>query len=184
MSDFNSRKRIVWEKVIKPMQAMFGAPRNIKDNNEGQRIYLESLFEAVNGSISGKVSTDEEFALICSDISKEMINKTSVRVWYMPNDLKTCSMRHGKKWLERYTKEQAMFGDIKQETPNTRASKENATANGWTWDKLQEHRNRLQADIMDTENPLPARAALAFKGILDSVERKLSKAELPDLDSL
>jgi len=176
MSDYQSRKRIVWKSLLKPMMSILSVPRNIRENNEAQSQYLEVLFDCVNASVSSKVPDDLQFEQVVEKISKHMITNAGVRVWYLPNDLKRVATKYGVEWLEGYRKERAAFGDEPQKSNKqpSRPSKDDAASNGWDFDKLAMHRQKLQDELNDPDSMMSARTISSFKRILDSVEHKLN----------
>ena len=98
--DYEARKRVIWKEVLQSMQSLFNAPRHLQPDNmkEGRAAYLEALFEAVNSQLSNDMQ-EEDFTYYCKQISKDMIQSTTIRTWYMPNDLRKCALKHGQIWI-------------------------------------------------------------------------------------
>ena len=177
--DFEARKRIIWNEVIglQKMQALFNAPRHLQPDNmkEGRAAYLEALFDAVNSQLSGDMN-EEDFTYYCKQISKDMIQSTTIRTWYMPNDLRKCALKHGQIWIGKQAHLASYENPIKKKE-ETR-DKSNPETMGWTLETIKQHRLNLREAIENDE--LQGTLAQSFKQILDSAESKiLARQETP-----
>ena len=75
--DYNQRKSAVWANVLKPMTIMMSPPRHLASNEEGKKLYLETLFDAINGQLPPEMEV-EEFNHACQTLSKRLIEKTTI----------------------------------------------------------------------------------------------------------
>jgi len=175
--DYEARKRIIWKEVLQSMQALFNAPRHLQPDNmkEGRAAYLEALFEAVNSQLSNDMQ-EEDFTYYCKQISKDMIQSTTIRTWYMPNDLRKCALKHGQIWIAKQTHLASYENPTKPiEKP---VDKSNPEAMGWTLEGIAQHKENLRQAIENNE--LQGTLAQSFRQILDSAESKiLARQETP-----
>ena len=176
--DFEARKRIIWGCILKDMQALFNAPRHLQPDNmkEGRAAYLEALFESANSQLSGDMS-EEDFTYHCKQISKDMIQSTTIRIWYMPNDLRKCALKHGQIWIAKQT-HLASYENKSKPVEQARGSKDDPTSMGWSLESIKQHRENLRQAVEDDE--LQGTLAQSFRQILDSAEAKiLEKIDTP-----
>ena len=175
--NYETRKRIIWNEVIglQKMQALFNAPRHLQPENmkEGRAAYLEALFDAVNSQLSGDMQ-EEDFTYYCKQISKDMIQSTTIRTWYMPNDLRKCALKHGQIWIGKQA-HLASYENVKKKE-ETR-DKSNPETMGWTLETIKQHRLNLREAIENDE--LQGTLAQSFKQILDSAESKILVRQKP-----
>ena len=175
--DYEARKRIIWKEVLQSMQALFNAPRHLQPDNmkEGRAAYLEALFEAVNSQLSNDMQ-EEDFTYYCKQISKDMIQSTTIRTWYMPNDLRKCALKHGQIWIAKQTHLASYENPTKPK--DTNVDKSNPEAMGWTLEGIAQHKENLRQAIENNE--LQGTLAQSFRQILDSAESKiLARQETP-----
>lgn len=175
--DYEIRKRIIWKEVLQSMQALFNSPRHLQPESmkEGRAAYLEALFEAVNSQLSNDMS-EEDFSYYCKQISKDMIQSTTIRTWYMPNDLRKCALKHGQIWIGK----QAHLASYENPTKTDAkpVDKSNPEEMGWSLSSIENHRRNLQEAIENDE--LQGTLAESFRQILDSAEAKiLARQETP-----
>jgi len=175
--DYEARKRVIWKEVLQSMQSLFNAPRHLQPDNmkEGRAAYLEALFEAVNSQLSNDMQ-EEDFTYYCKQISKDMIQSTTIRTWYMPNDLRKCALKHGQIWIGK----QAHLASYENPTKpkDTNVDKSNPEAMGWTLEGIAQHKENLRQAIENNE--LQGTLAQSFRQILDSAESKiLARQETP-----
>jgi len=175
--DYETRKRIIWGCILKDMQALFNAPRHLQADNmkDGRAAYLEALFESANSQLSGDM-TEEDFSYYCKQISKDMIQSTTIRTWYMPNDLRKCALKHGQIWIGKQSHLASYENPTKpKEKP---VDKSNPEEMGWSLSSIENHRRNLQEAI--DNNELQGTLAQSFRQILDSAESKiLARKETP-----
>jgi hypothetical protein len=175
--DYEVRKRVIWKEVLQSMQALFNAPRHLQPDNmkEGRAAYLEALFEAVNSQLSNDMQ-EEDFTYYCKQISKDMIQSTTIRTWYMPNDLRKCALKHGQIWIAKQTHLASYENPTKPK--DTNVDKSNPEAMGWTLEGIAQHKENLRQAIENNE--LQGTLAQSFRQILDSAESKiLARQETP-----
>ena len=98
--DYNQRKNAVWANVLKPMTIMMSPPRHLARNEEGKKLYLETLFDAINGQLPPEMEV-EEFNHACQTLSKRLIEKTTIRTYYLAADCKTTALSVGQEWLRK-----------------------------------------------------------------------------------
>ena len=176
--DFETRKRIIWGCILKDMQALFNAPRHLQADNmkEGRAAYLEALFDAANSQLSGDMS-EEDFSYYCKQISKDMIQSTTIRTWYMPNDLRKCALKHGQIWIGKQA-HLASFENPNKQKEEIKRNKDDPSSMGWSLSSIENHRRNLQEAIENDE--LQGTLAQSFRQILDSAEAKiLARQETP-----
>ncbi len=176
--NYETRKRIIWGCILKDMQALFNAPRHLQADNmkEGRSAYLEALFESANSQLSGDMS-EEDFTYYCKQISKDMIQSTTIRTWYMPNDLRKCALKHGQIWIAKQTHLDSYENPTKQKEEIKR-NKDNPESMGWSLESIAQHRENLRHAI--NNNELQGTLAQSFRQILDSAEAKiLARQETP-----
>ena len=176
--DYETRKRIIWGCILKDMQALFNAPRHLQADNmkEGRAAYLEALFDAANSQLSGDMS-EEDFTYYCKQISKDMIQSTTIRTWYMPNDLRKCALKHGQIWIAKQT-HLASYENPNKQKEEIKRNKDNPESMGWSLSSIENHRRNLQEAIENNE--LQGTLAQSFRQILDSAEAKiLARQETP-----
>lgn len=176
--DYETRKRIIWGCILKDMQALFNAPRHLQADSmkEGRAAYLEALFDAANSQLSGDMS-EEDFSYYCKQISKDMIQSTTIRTWYMPNDLRKCALKHGQIWIAKQT-HLASYENPNKQKEEIKRNKDNPEEMGWSLSSIENHRRNLQEAIENDE--LQGTLAQSFRQILDSAEAKiLAKQETP-----
>ena len=175
--DYEVRKRVIWKEVLQSMQSLFNAPRHLQPENmkEGRAAYLEALFESANSQLSGDM-TEEDFSYYCKQISKDMIQSTTIRTWYMPNDLRKCALKHGQIWIAKQTHLASYENPNKADTKPV--DKSNPEQMGWTLETIKQHRLNLREAIENDE--LHGTLAQSFRQILDSAEAKiLARQETP-----
>ena len=176
--DYETRKRIIWGCILKDMQALFNAPRHLQADNmkEGRAAYLEALFESANSQLSGDM-TEEDFSYYCKQISKDMIQSTTIRTWYMPNDLRKCALKHGQIWIAKQT-HLASYENPNKQKEEIKRNKDNPESMGWTLESIAQHKENLRLAI--DNNELQGTLAQSFRQILDSAEAKiLARQETP-----
>ena len=178
--DFEKRKRIVWNEVIglHKMQALFNAPRHLQPENmkEGRAAYLEALFEAVNSQLSSDMG-QEDFTYYCQQISKDMIQSTTIRTWYMPNDLRKCALKHGQIWIGKQA-HLASYENPNKPKEEAKVNKDDPSSMGWTLESIAQHKENLRQAVENDE--LHGTLAQSFRQILDSAESKiLARQETP-----
>ena len=176
--DYETRKRIIWGCILKDMQALFNAPRHLQAENmkEGRAAYLEALFDAANSQLSGDMS-EEDFSYYCKQISKDMIQSTTIRTWYMPNDLRKCALKHGQIWIAKQT-HLASYENPNKKKEETKRNKDDPSSMGWSLSSIENHRRNLQEAV--DNNELQGTLAQSFRQILDSAEAKiLARQETP-----
>jgi len=175
--DYEARKRVIWKEVLQSMQSLFNAPRHLQPDNmkEGRAAYLEALFDAANSQLSNDMS-EEDFTYYCKQISKDMIQSTTIRTWYMPNDLRKCALKHGQIWIAKQTHLASYENPTKPK--DTNVDKSNPEAMGWTLEGIAQHKENLRQAIENNE--LQGTLAQSFRQILDSAESKiLARQETP-----
>jgi hypothetical protein len=176
--DYEVRKRVIWKEVLQSMQALFNAPRHLQPENmkEGRAAYLEALFDAVNSQLSGDMN-EEDFTYYCKQISKDMIQSTTIRTWYMPNDLRKCALKHGQIWIAKQAHLASYENPIKKKE-EIRGHKDDPSSMGWTLESIAQHKENLRQAIENNE--LQGTLAQSFRQILDSAESKiLARQETP-----
>ena len=176
--DYETRKRIIWGCILKDMQALFNAPRHLQADNmkEGRAAYLEALFESANSQLSGDM-TEEDFSYYCKQISKDMIQSTTIRTWYMPNDLRKCALKHGQIWIAKQT-HLASYENPTKQKEEIKRNKDNPESMGWSLESIAQHKENLRLAI--DNNELQGTLAQSFRQILDSAEAKiLARQETP-----
>jgi len=176
--DFETRKRIIWGCILKDMQALFNAPRHLQadDMREGRAAYLEALFESANSQLSGDMS-EEDFSYYCKQISKDMIQSTTIRTWYMPNDLRKCALKHGQIWIAKQT-HLASYENPTKQKEEIKRNKDNPESMGWSLESIAQHKENLRQAV--DNNELQGTLAQSFRQILDSAESKiLARQETP-----
>ncbi len=179
MMDYEKRKRIIWNEVIglHKMQSLFNAPRHLQPDNmkEGRAAYLEALFEAVNSQLSNDMQ-EEDFTYYSKQISKDMIQSTTIRTWYMPSDLRKCALKHGQIWIGKQA-HLASYENVKKKE-ETKVNKDDPSSMGWTLESIAQHKENLRQAIENDE--LQGTLAQSFRQILDSAEAKiLARQETP-----
>jgi len=175
--DFSARKQIIWNTVIKKMMQIYNPPRHLQPDNmkEGRAVYLEALFDAVNSQLSGDMQ-EEDFTYYCEAIAKDLIQQATVRVWFMPNDVRKCALKHGQIWIGKQA-HLASYENVKKKE-ETRGHKDDPSSMGWTLETIKQHRLNLREAIENNE--LQGTLAQSFKQILDSAESKiLARQETP-----
>ena len=176
--DYETRKRIIWGCILKDMQALFNAPRHLQADSmkEGRAAYLEALFESANSQLSGDM-TEEDFSYYCKQISKDMIQSTTIRTWYMPNDLRKCALKHGQIWIAKQT-HLASYENPTKQKEEIKRNKDNPESMGWSLESIAQHKENLRLAI--DNNELQGTLAQSFRQILDSAEAKiLARQETP-----
>ena len=174
---YESRKQIIWNTVLKKMMQIYNPPRHLQPDNmkDGRTAYLEALFEAVNSQLSNDMS-EEDFTYYCEAIAKDLIQQATVRVWFMPNDVRKCALKHGQIWIAKQTHLASYENPTKPiEKP---VDKSNPEAMGWTLEGIAQHKENLRQAIENNE--LQGTLAQSFRQILDSAESKiLARQETP-----
>ena len=173
MMDYEKRKRIIWNEVIglHKMQSLFNAPRHLQPDNmkEGRAAYLEALFDSVNSQLSGDMD-EEDFTYYCKQISKDMIQSTTIRTWYMPSDLRKCALKHGQIWIGKQA-HLASYENKSKPAEQVKGSKDDPTSMGWSLESIKQHRENLRQAVEDDE--LQGTLAQSFRQILDSAQAKI-----------
>ena len=177
---YEKRKRIIWNEIIglHKMQSLFNAPRHLKSDSmkEGRAAYLEALFDSVNSQLSGDMS-EEDFTYYCKQISKDMIQSTTIRTWYMPNDLRKCALKHGQIWIGKQA-HLASYENPTKQKKEIKRNKDNPESMGWTLESIAQHKENLRQAV--DNNELKGTLAQSFRQILDSAESKiLARQETP-----
>jgi len=173
--DYNQRKNAVWANVLKPMTIMMSPPRHLASNEEGKKLYLETLFDAINGQLPPEMEV-EEFNHACQKLSKRLIEKTTIRTYYLAADCKTTALSVGQEWLKKKEHLASYENPTKQET--TRGHKDDPSSMGFTLEGIAQHKENLRQAV--DNNELQGTLAQSFKQILDSAESKiLARQETP-----
>lgn len=178
--DYETRKRIIWNEIIglHKMQSLFNAPRHLQADNmkEGRASYLEALFEAVNSQLSNDM-TEEDFTYYCQQTYKSMVQSTTIRTWWMPNDLRKCALKHGQIWIGKQS-HLASYENPTKQKEEIKRNKDNPESMGWTLESIAQHRENLRQAV--DNNELQGTLAQSFRQILDSAESKiLARQETP-----
>lgn len=173
--DYNQRKNAVWANVLKPMTIMMSPPRHLASNEEGKKLYLETLFDAINGQLPPEMEV-EEFNHACQTLSKRLIEKTTIRTYYLAADCKTTALSVGQEWLRK--KEHLASYENPTKPKEEIRDKSNPESLGWSLVKIAAHRENLRQAIENDE--LQGTLAESFRQILDSAESKiLARQETP-----
>lgn len=173
--DYNQRKNAVWANVLKPMTIMMSPPRHLANNEEGKKLYLETLFDAINGQLPPEMEA-EEFNHACQTLSKRLIEKTTIRTYYLAADCKTTALSVGQEWLKK-KEHLASYENVKKKE-ETKRNKDDPASMGWTLESVAQHRENLRQAV--DNNELQGTLAQSFRQILDSAESKiLARQETP-----
>ena len=175
--NYESRKQIIWNSVLKKMMQIYNPPRHLQPDNmkEGRTAYLEALFEAVNSQLSNDMQK-EDFIYYCEAIAKDLIQQATVRVWFMPNDVRKCALKHGQVWIGKQSHLASYENPNKPKEKSV--DKSNPEEMGWSLSSIENHRRNLQEAI--DNNELQGTLAQSFRQILDSAESKiLARKETP-----
>ena len=173
--DYNQRKSAVWANVLKPMTIMMSPPRHLASNEEGKKLYLETLFDAINGQLPPEMEV-EEFNHACQTLSKRLIEKTTIRTYYLAADCKTAALSVGQEWLKK--KEHLASYENPNKADTKPVDKSNPEQMGWTLESIAQHKENLRLAIENNE--LQGTLAESFRQILDSAEAKiLARQETP-----
>lgn len=173
-----SRKQIIWNSVLKKMMQIYNPPRHLQPDNmkEGRTAYLEALFEAVNSQLSNDMQK-EDFTYYCEAIAKDLIQQATVRVWFMPNDVRKCALKHGQIWIGKQA-HLASYENPNKPKEEAKVNKDDPSSMGWTLESIKQHKENLRQAIENDE--LHGTLAQSFRQILDSAESKiLARQETP-----
>ena len=174
--DYNQRKNAVWANVLKPMTIMMSPPRHLASNEEGKKLYLETLFDAINGQLPPEMEV-EEFNHACKTLSKRLIEKTTIRTYYLAADCKTTALSVGQEWLKK-KEHLASYENPKKQKEEIKRNKDNPESMGWSLESIAQHKENLRQAIENDE--LQGTLAQSFRQILDSAEAKiLARQETP-----
>ena len=174
--DYNQRKNAVWANVLKPMTIMMSPPRHLASNEEGKKLYLETLFDAINGQLPPEMEV-EEFNHACQTLSKRLIEKTTIRTYYLAADCKTTALSVGQEWLKK-KEHLASYENKSKPVEQVKGSKDDPASMGWSLESIKQHRENLRQAVEDDE--LQGTLAQSFRQILDSAEAKiLEKMDTP-----
>ena len=141
--DFETREIIIHNRFVAKIGKMYHAPRALKDNQEGRKLYGEEMRRVINQRLSSAIPNKDVFEAQVDKLWDRCIAKQTMGTWFTPSLVAKEATKVNSEYLTSTRAIERTWDELKNpDRPNNNEpprDKSKPETMGWTIEKCDEH---------------------------------------------